>query len=387
MDIHPVVAQLMRTLRELRELRGMSAEDIERHLIMGPGWVDAFESGRIVPAIDVLLAILSMLGADAVDLSIPRDGSPEPATIRRKLYAEPAEDGVIVHFDYADHDAIYRLHGATLEEFDRVLLVLRDGLSRSARSLNSDQAEAVKTDAVANAFLAAVHAWPTANPSDLWYFLIYRAYLDPFNHPASESRRDFGQSWKRTGGWALERVLVSHYRSWLSEQGVNLFIAGTEEKQRMLGELQVDSRLEADKVDVLVTVHDGSRDVCVGVVHVKASFAERRTDDVPMSQALVRAGYLSPLWTMDCKSAPSAVPSNRGELGWVLSGPEDRRSAKRKDIEDDGYFSACFSYNRNTRPTPAEQESRGRVFVCDFQNPADAFGQFVLREARRIAGR
>jgi hypothetical protein len=121
-------------------------------------------------------------------------------------------------------------------------------------------------------------------------------------------------------------------------------------------------------------------------VHVKASFAERRTDDVPMSRSLVHAGYASPLWTMDCKAAPSARPVNKGELGPVLiPGKPDRRSAKRKDIEDDGYFSACFSYNRDTRPTPPRQRATARVRVCDFSHPEDdAFVRFVVRAWRRF---
>jgi hypothetical protein len=50
---------------------------------------------------------------------------------------------------------------------------------------------------------------------------------------------------------------------------------------------------------------------------------------------------------MDCKGTPSNYPQNKGELGVAfIDGSQDKRSAKRKDIEDDGFFSACFSYNR-----------------------------------------
>lgn len=85
--------------------------------------------------------------------------------------------------------------------------------------------EALKTDSVASTFLKAVEVWPDANPSDLWWFVIYRAYCDPYNHPAQFARLDFTQSWKRTGGWALEEVLVRHYGPFLRARGVNLFIA------------------------------------------------------------------------------------------------------------------------------------------------------------------
>ena len=69
----------------------------------------------------------------------------------------------------------------------------------------------------------------------------------------------------------------------------------------------------------------------------------------------------------------------RGELGDTMGVSGDARSAKRKDIEDDGYFSACFSYNKNTKPTPTGQKSKARVIVCDFRSPDDAFSQFIIQ--------
>lgn len=247
---------------------------------------------------------------------------------------------------------------------------------------------AVLSDSIARAFLKAVETWPHANPSDVWWFVIYRAYCDPFNHPAERAHRDFGQSWKRAAGWALEGVLVRHYGPYLQKHhGINLFIATGERKDLLLHHLEVEDRLEADKVDVFLTGHLDGQEVCFGVVHVKASFAERRTDDVPMSRSLVQAGYTSPLWTMDCKSTPSPHPKNRGELGKPKKSTEDRRSAKRKDIEEDGYFSACFSYNQNTVPTPSNQPSKARIYVCDFSNSNDAFTRFVAREWQRFTAR
>lgn len=165
----------------------------------------------------------------------------------------------------------------------------------------------------------------------------------------------------------------------MAEHGIRIFIGSAEDLRRFVPHLLVRERLEADKVDVLLVGENDGDPQCFGVVHVKASFAERRTDDVPLSVGLLEAGFASPLWTMDCKSQPAASPLNRGELGQPLGRERDGRSAKRKDIEDDGYFSACFSYNTNTVPTPSEQDARGRVVVCDFTHPADdAFTTFVV---------
>jgi hypothetical protein len=120
-----------------------------------------------------------------------------------------------------------------------------------------------------------------------------------------------------------------------------------------------------------------------GAVHVKASFAERRDDDVPLSRALMEAGFASIFWTMDSKSGPSERPVNRGELGALLGEGDDERSQKRKDFEVYGSFSACFSYNRNTKPTPIEQEAAARIHRVDFSNPeGDAFTTFVCEAWR-----
>lgn len=202
-----------------------------------------------------------------------------------------------------------------------------------------------------------------------------RAFCDPYNHPAQFARLNLDQSWKRTSGWALEVVLVRHYGPFLKEHGVNLYIADGSAKQKMVESLKLSERVEADKIDVVLSGDTSKGPRFFGVVHVKASFAERRTDDVPLSSALTRAGYISPLWTLDNKSMPRTHPVNRGELGAV----DGERSAKRRDIEDEGYFTGCFSYNQNTRPSPESLPAERRIHVCNFANPNDVFSQFILR--------
>lgn len=379
---------LRRLLQRLSTFRGeanLTAAQVEEALILGPGWITSIEEGTIHPSLDVIASMLSVYGKNLSDLAEGVSGS--VPHINRSIAANAVGNDLDIHFAYARHDAIFRLPNATLEQFTQVILTLRNGLARlNSQNINGEQEKAIKTESVANAFLMAVRFWPTANPSDLWWFLIYRAFCDQYNHPSEHSRLDFTQSWKRTGGWALERILERHYGPTLAKNNINLVIADGERKVRLLRHIKISHRLEADKMDVLLTVGTGAEERLFGVVHVKASFAERRTDDVPMSQALVNAGFVSPLWTMDCKSSPGTYPVNRGELGVIFDGTgSDGRSAKRKDIEDDGFFSACFSYNKNTLPSSSNLLSRSKVLVCDFSDPEDAFTDFIIRERKRIS--
>lgn len=387
----PAIERMLTRLRELREEAGITPEELDARLILGPGWTARFESGQTVPTLDVLVVILAALGRSLGDLleglgAATGENTTAAAVVDRVLWAEEQGENLLVHFPYADHDATYELENATLSEFEDVVRVLRDGLAVLGQGRVPDRS--AKMTAVARSFLRAVELWPHVNPSDIWWFMVARAYHDPFNHPASFARLDLGQSWKRTGGWALESILVSHYGPALKKAGIKLFIADSKQRRHYISQLAVADRLEADKMDVLLVGELEGEERCFGVVHVKASFAERRTDDVPMSHALVQAGYCSPLWTMDCKSTPASEPLNRGELGAPLSGAVDKRSAKRKDIEDDGYFSACFSYNARTAETPEGQSARPRIVVCDFRDPDDdAFVRFIKRSWQEMQPR
>lgn len=372
-----LLRKLLSRVKERRTKKNISSEMIEESLIIGPGWIDSFESGEVSISLEMLLSLLK-------EMDVPFSDITENHKIRneqefpRNIYTKKNNSGIDICFKYAKYDAIYFLEKATVSEFNQVIRELRNGLAKLV-SENENQSEALKTEAVTRSFIRAVKFWPHANPSDIWWFIVYRAYCDPYNHPAKFSRLSFEQSWKRTAGWALEEILVWHYGPSLQEEGIRLFIAPTDERVKFLDQAQVSDRLEADKADVLLTGVIDGKEKFFGVVHVKASFAERRTDDVPMSKSLVEAGYVSPLWTLDCKSTPSAKPFNKGELGLSKGKQEDKRSAKRKDIEDDGYFSSCFSYNKNTIPTPNTQDSNSKIFVCDFNNPSgDEFYQFII---------
>lgn len=364
------IQKVLKRIKELRIKQGVSIGALEKRLILGPGWVSEFEDGKTIPGIDIFFAIIQELGLTLGEFKIENLGTVKPV---RELMAEVKGDDLVIKFPYGKHNADFELKSAQLPEFEEILLVMRNGLSGLGPSN-----EQLKASVVADTFIKATKLWPHINPSDIWWFVVYRAFLDPFNHPASEARLNFAQSWKRTAGWALEKVLVEHYSKDLSKVGVRVYIGDDPTKRTLLAQVKSISRIEADKVDVLLTTAHEGKETLFGVVHVKASFAERRTDDVPLSKDLISAGYFSPMWTMDCKSLPARYPKNKGELGSVREGAEDRRSAKRKDIEDDGYFSGCYSYNANTKETPSTQKSKANILTLDFSNPRDKFYEDVI---------
>ena len=347
----------------------MTQEDLAEGASLDRSYIGGIERGERNPALTAILQLASALGIAPGRLFDGMGDDDGTSNHAGGLSAVATGNGLMIGFKYDQYDAEYRLQGATLSQFNQVVHVLSNGLVSGTK----------RADAVAETFLEAVQTWPEANPSDLWTFLVNRAYCDRSNHPDINARLNLEQSWKRTSGWALERVLIAHYQPFLIREGLSIKISSKAEKTALLGGID-DPRIVPDKADILLCYDDGGEERLLGVVHVKASIAERRTDDVPMSQALIAAGYLSVFWTMDVKSFPAARPVNRGEFGDVDDG---QPSDKRRDFEEHGHFTACFSYNRNTTPTPEDSDTNARIFVCDFTNPDDRFSRFLISALRR----
>src|SRR5215467_5100556 len=114
---HGYLLALLQNLTQLREKAGITPEQLGQQLILGPGWIERFESGESIPSIDMVLAILHAMGADlhALLKDLPE---PEAANVERMIFGEEVAEGIQIHFRYADHNAEYTLPKATLEEFE-----------------------------------------------------------------------------------------------------------------------------------------------------------------------------------------------------------------------------------------------------------------------------
>ena len=341
----------------LRGQRGMTESELAVASKVPVSFVESLEAGSGDPMYSELRKLAHSLGV-GLDYLLGLGGG-------NVFGSAVVSGGLMLQFRHGRHKAEYLLGGVSEAELAAVLDQLRSGLvSGIGPSL-----------AIARAYLKAVSLWPKANPSDLWLFLVNRAYCDAANHPVGVAT-DLPQSWKRASGGALEEVLRSHYGPVLAAGGLSVAPLTDEERERIMRTALPDEpRLIPEKADVLVTRIGKSGDAkeLVGVIHVKASLAERRTDDVPLSTLLIDNDYLSVFWTMDCKSFPAMRPVNLGEYGPA----EGERSDKRLDIEEHGYFSAGFSYNRLTLPT-VDLQAKARIQLCDFSNADDAFSRFVL---------
>ncbi len=149
---------------------------------------------------------------------------------------------------------------------------------------------------VANAMQKALELCPKANPADLWVHLIYHEFRNRYK------KND--QSWKRVGGQALEQTLMTIYYRRLNPSGISIRF-GKHADAETLG--LVKRGLGSSKTDLILEARDKGSLVIFGVLHCKASIAERLTDDAPASAALIEQGCWSSVVTMDNKMFPAAA--------------------------------------------------------------------------------
>lgn len=245
-------------------------------------------------------------------------------------------------------------------EYDLINEYLVDQLNKKTKA----------RDAIAETFLFSVDLCPNANPSDIWHHIIYRKFL------GASKGADSGQSWRRTSGEALESFFAKYYNRLLLPNGIRLkhLIARTE-KRRALVKMGLEAKIGDAKLDTILEGNKNGNWCIFGGAHIKASFAERVSDDVPTSKAMMDLGYFSPILTLDVKSfpAPHGDFVNRGELG-----TPEKPSEKRKYIEEHGSFDNCYVYNTRSIPSQEITNSGKYIYILKFDCGNDRFVDDVI---------
>jgi len=246
------------------------------------------------------------------------------------------------------------------------------------QELARPEGEVKNRDAICSAFLTLVRRAPNENPSDLWHQVVYRLYCEIL---PKTRQQDPKQSWVRASGDALELFLEQWYGPILQPHGISIIaLIGRAKKRDTLTRFGIGDKVGDSKLDVcLAKIITDDAQIPFGGVHVKASLAERISDDIPCSRALQRKGFLSPLWTLDIKSFPPPHGDlvNRGELG-----SPDAPSEKRKYVEIHGDFDNCYTANTRSIASGPKTRSAKRIIVLNLANQPDRFAQDVIAAAK-----
>lgn len=370
--------KLLQTLITHRKNIGQTQEELATTLGITQANVSKIESGEIRLDIVQLLDWCNAISLPLEQCLIGAD------LITATTQASQNADTVAIPIDCADNQPsgatlVLRwnqlrfnipLAGTTAATYRQVESAIVDLF----RSLNGASSGKLKNrDAISRALKLAIESMPTVNPSDIYHHIVYRLYLREYR------RSDPAQSWVRAGGEAVELFFKEHYAPLLRPYGIDLKLAfETGVSNQFLTEMGIADQVPGDsKLDICLYGNTGeNRWVPFAGVHSKASLAERVSDDKPCSEKMMQNGFFSYLFTFDAKSFPPPTGNlqNDGELGSPTA-PSD----KRRYIEEFGSFSACFSYNLNSKPSGPATTSGKKIYVSAF-NTADPFVTVVSND-------
>lgn len=368
----PDYKSIMEHLRTVREDAGVSIYQLsERLQIPNEQVVEAEEIKRKLDFVELndwinaleypLMQFLSEIGWIDTPESSPDHVFPiENHVVRTDM-------GILLNMKHQSGVTPVYLTGITPKNY----LKVEKFLTTTYRALNK-KSSIKNRDAIHNSLVYSINNLPDANPSDVYQHIVYRIYLREY------IRSDPEQSWRRAGGEAMELFVQSQYNTNMLKQGVKIVaLISSDLKKKALIEMGLSDEVGGSKLDIALYGNFDGKWVIFGGVHCKASLAERVSDDVPTSTAMMRRGLLSILYTFDSKSfpPPSGDLVNRGELG----SPETP-SDKRKYIEEHGAFDACFCYNTRSNASKESTKSGKRIYVSDFKLDNDKFPEFVLNK-------
>lgn len=278
---------------------------------------------------------------------------------------EKSENGSLIHLAWQGTVIKLFIEKMSVQEY----IYLEKEISKLYSQLNNSNV-LKNRDVIYQAMKLAFETCPKVNPSDIYHHIIYRLYLREY------SKTQADRSWVRAGGEALELFIVDKYSKELNIYGIGVVgLVKTTDKVAALTEMGLNDLVGGSKLDIaLYGFIDGEKHI-FGGIHLKASLAERVTDDVPCSEAMIRNGYVSYLLTMDAKSypPPNGDLVNRGELGSV-----ENPSDKRNYIEGHGSFTGCYSYNLRTISSGNVTRSGSKIYSSTFEPAKDSLPAHII---------
>ena len=301
---------------------------------------------------------------EAINTSLPAMPVPgkatQPTDARGHLI-----DGTLIEMAWQGTKREVLIEGLPVNGYLR----LESEISNIYKSLNDGKGGKNRA-AILLALKMAIDRFPTVNPSDLYHHIVYRLYLRDYTKTQAD------RSWVRAGGEAFELFLEQHYNQVLNPVGIGVkWLCNDASKASALQEMGIDGEVGGSKLDIALYGQIEGNPIIFGGIHAKLSLAERVSDDVPCSVAMMGRGLASYLVTLDTKSFPPPYGDlvNRGELG-TLESPSDKRGY----IETHGSFTACFSYNLRTTPSGQTTSSGRRIYTSTFSRETDHLPHVVL---------
>lgn len=370
----PRYISLINHLVSLRKKAGITQEAVASALTLDQSTVSKVEAFERRLDVIELQDWLEVLGCDrrtflqdigwlSEEIDPSRPAIPVPGKAHEKV-VNGTFIGTVIEMAWQGHKKEVLIEGLPVRGY----LKLESNIAQIIKKLN-DRDGGKNRDAIHKALEAAFTKFPNVNPSDLYHHVVYRVYLREYTKTQPD------RSWVRAGGEAFELFLEKHYNSILKSQGIRVkWLSNDALRLAALSEMGLQSEVGGSKLDIALYGMLGKKEFIFGGIHAKASLAERVSDDVPCSVAMMKKGFSSYLVTLDAKSFPPPKGDlvNRGELG-SLSAPSDKRAY----IESHGSFDACFSYNLRTIPSPTSTKSGKLIHVSTFHHQKDPLPAIV----------
>jgi transcriptional regulator with XRE-family HTH domain len=345
----------------------MSQEELADEAGIDRRTLQNIESGQGNPTLGKLVLLAQALGVDLPLLFR------EASNISNAKEDTQGNVQIEVRSDQEGVNPVYvSIENLSKDLYDEIILEIEDIIKNS---------KAKKSARVAQALVHATKKVPDANPSDVWHHVIYRTLTQELEWSP--------QSWKRTSGWALEIALCEIYEEKLKAYDIRMSIKRKLEANEILDSTGLSSLTGVGdtKIDLFIEGFFENNWHAFGVAHVKASIAERVVDDIPASKSIIDAGWVSILLTMDMKSYPPPHGDgvNYGELGGRTGDLATLNSIKRGYVEEDGAFSALFSFNSRTPASDVKTTSGNKIYTLGFwDDQPDDLVLFLAGEWEKI---